>query len=218
MLLCMLLSGLRSRWSTAAAVTACGLLFWTDTIYGAAGSLVTAVVLVQRCRGGTLGWRNAAVVVGVICVWALPTLPGALTAARSPTLPGHDTSGQVSEGQRPSSGAGRGSGLRLTVAAVTLTTFGAETESRGLGVLAMLVLVLLVAAGVSDPAARPWTVALLACIALCLVAGSIRSIRVRNALFLVPLASVVAAAVLPTIPRRWRDVRGVLHARKLGGD
>lgn len=205
MLVGLLLSGKRSAVRTVATIASCGLLFWVDTLYGVAGAItLTAALAWDQSQRGR-GWSRI-VILAAALFWALPTLPGAAQATLSPTLPGQ-ASEHVARGQRADNGMGRGSALGLAAATATLTAFGANSEGRAVGVLALLIIAGLVTLAFADQSQRVWAVALMACFALAIIAGSVRAVRPRNLLFLVPLSCVVATLALPSAVQRVRNLR-----------
>lgn len=202
----LLFTGKRNAVRTGAVVVACGLLFWVNTLFGVAGAITLVAALAWDDGQRGRGWSRI-VVVGAVLFWALPTLPGAAQATLSPTLPGQ-TSQSVARGQQADNGMGRGSLIRLTAATASLTAFGADSERGALGLLALLIIAGLVTLAVADRAARMWAVALIGCFGLAIIAGSVRSVRPRNVLFLVPLFCVVATIALPVAVSRLRQLRG----------
>lgn len=204
-----LLSRRFTRLHLVAVVAGAGLLFWIDTLFGATAATLAIVVLARQRRLALGGVIAAAV---VVALWAAPTVPGAWQAARHATLPGHDLGGQIAAAQAPAHGMGRGSVPGLIAATASLAAFGVDTASAGLGVLAVIVVAGVVASAARRPEARGWLLALALAFAACVMVGSVRSVRPRNLLFVVPLLSVAAAWALPALVERARPRRSGAQA------
>lgn len=170
-------------------LVAAGLCAWVDVPYGVAA----AVCCVMAAHPSRLARLRTVLV--LLLFW-LPLLPGAVQATLEPVaaIHVHGPTDAVIAGQHPSSGLGRGSVLRLWFDLASFAVIGMVDLLPGvlivLGTLGGLVR--LRALRRAYPV-TPSVLLFATFFALCLVAGTARSIRERNVAFLVAAAALVLA-------------------------
>jgi len=192
-------------WATM--LVASGLAAWVDVPTGAALGAVCACYVVSHRAP-----RPAIAALGVLVLWWLPLVPGAIQAAVHPTLEVHASGAAdpVVLGQLAERGLGRGEPARLLAELSAITTLGMRGWWLAPVSLGLLVMMARRTTGPGRPIGRAhsgYVGMLVLVIALFFLLGMLRSIRPRNVLVLPALwtlALATAAAGRSRAPRSSR--------------